>query len=107
MFHRLVDNNEQLRAVAAPGDIPNVFPLWRRIDVDGRDDLWIMLGGDYGMPIRGFHVLDHAGTLLGMVPSPFKAATFVSWAGDRVAIEDTDDNDLPRIRIFRVDRRGH
>jgi hypothetical protein len=107
MFRRLVDHNERLRAIAAPSDIPNIYPLWRRMDVDGRDDLWIMLGGDYGTPILGFYVLDRASTLLGTVPSPFRSATFISWAGDRIAVEDTDENDLPRIRIFRVDRRGH
>jgi hypothetical protein len=104
---RLVTRTERLRAIAGASDIPHVYPLWRRMDVDGRDDLWIMLGGDYGTPILGFYVLDRASTLLGTVPSPFKSATFISWAGDRVAVEDTDDNDLPRIRIFRVDRRGH
>ena len=78
------------------------------MDVDGRDDLWVMLGGDMARPIRGFYVFDHAWTLSGGSARAIQVRhAFVSWAGDRVAIEDTDENDLPRIRIFRIDRRGH
>ncbi|HEY4101782.1 MAG TPA: hypothetical protein VGM20_12990 [Gemmatimonadales bacterium] len=106
LFHLYTDHNEALRAVAHESDLPRTYPLWREIGTDDRGDFWIMLGS-YFTPITGFAVVDRNGAFLGIVPSPFRAASYVSWSGDRVAVADIDDNDVPRVRIFRIDRRGH
>jgi hypothetical protein len=106
LFHLFTDHNDGLRAVAHESDLPRTYPLWREIGTDDRGDFWIMLGSDVA-PITGFAVVDRNGAFLGIVPAPFRAASFVSWSGDHVAVADTDHDDLPRIRIFRIDRGGH
>lgn len=102
LFTAATSRNDKLREVASLGDIPSTLPTWRGIEEDGAGNLWVTIGGD-GRPV-GFDVYDPTGLLLGTVARPWGPALATSWAGDRVAILDTDEADLPRIRVFRIDR---
>ncbi len=50
-----------------------------------------------------FEVFTHDGRLLGSVTAPFTwSSPNITFLGDRIGVIDADDNDLPRIRIYRV-----
>jgi hypothetical protein len=106
LFRQIVDHNERARAVASLGDIPHSYPIWAGVFEDGGGNFWIDRPGR-GNTLRQFDVFRPDGAFLGTVPSPFRRGTTLSWTADRVAVLDTDDNDAPRIRIYRIDRRGH
>ena len=97
--------NPSFRGVAKENDIPSTYAVWGGFGVDGNGNAWVSPGNPAGAT-RPFDVFDTSGRYLGAVPAPF-GARFGSWAGDRVAILDTDGDGLPRVRIFRIDRRGH
>jgi hypothetical protein len=101
-FQAKVARSGPLRGVAKLADMPTVFELWNRIDQDGQRNFWVTREGRLGRPWL-FDVFSPSGTLLGSVPRPW-ASAITSWAGDRVAVLDTDADDLPRIRIFRIVR---
>ncbi len=98
--------NAQLRGVMTPGDVPKVYVLWNEIAVDGRGNAWVARGRQSDHTAR-LDVYDGRGFLLGSVAAPFTTLWRTAWSGDRIAVVDTDDNELPRVRIYRVDRRGH
>ncbi|HET9065571.1 MAG TPA: hypothetical protein VFN22_07130 [Gemmatimonadales bacterium] len=102
LFEAVTKQNAKMKDVASISDIPSTLPTWRAIDEDGAGNLWVTVGGE-GRPIR-FDVYDPSGRLLGTVPRPWGATWASSWAGDRVAILDTDGDDLPRIRIYHIER---
>ncbi|MGD9523603.1 MAG: hypothetical protein AB7N73_04615 [Gemmatimonadales bacterium] len=102
LFEVATGRNDKLREVASLDDIPSVLPTWRGIEEDGAGNLWITTGGD-GRPLR-FDVYNPDGLLLGTVARPWGPASATAWAGDRVAVLDTDADDLPRIRIYRIER---
>ena len=106
LFHRIVDRNQRARDIAVLSDIPSTYPLWWTVDEDGNGNLWVFRSTGPGLPQR-FDVFTPAGTLLGEVAVPFRKGYITSWTRDHLAVIDTDENDLPRIRIFRIDRRGH
>ncbi len=103
------DANPQVHQVIKPSDIPTAFPLWGAVFVDAAKNFWVQLGDGYssGNTVRTFDVFSADGKYLGAVASPTPAPRAMSWTADRVAILDSDENDLPRIRIYRIDRRGH
>jgi hypothetical protein len=84
-------------------DIPTTYPYWSTIDEDGEGNLWIGRVGGIGA-VSGYDVFSPDGHFRGTVPAPWRAPWRVSWGGDRVAVLDLDENDLPRIRVFRVAR---
>ncbi|MGH7582185.1 MAG: 6-bladed beta-propeller [Gemmatimonadales bacterium] len=106
MFNLIVNGNARARNVAKLSDVPHTYPSWISAAEDGDGNIWIerRTAAD---TLRTFDVFDSAGVLLGSVPAPFQRARLMSFAAGRVAVYDTDANDLPRIRIFRIDRRGH
>jgi len=106
LFRQIVDHNERARAVASLGDIPHSFPIWAAVYEDGSGNFWVDRPGHAGT-FRQFDVFRPDGVFLGTVPSPFKRGAITSWTADRVAVLDSDDNDAPRVRIYRIDRRGH
>lgn len=104
VFHARVDRSPALRDIARESDVPSDYPLWQTIDRDGSGNFWIGRGGGLsGAP--SFDVFSPAGALLGPVARPWGPAYVTSWAGDRIAVLDTDADDLPRVRIFRIERR--
>jgi hypothetical protein len=85
-------------------DIPDHFPFWSSIHEDGRNDIWLLTEPGPGGPGQ-FDVYTPDGVLRGSVPAPAMSEyPRFAWAGDRVAILDTDGDDLPRIRIYRIDQ---
>ncbi|MGH7582184.1 MAG: hypothetical protein ACREL5_03045 [Gemmatimonadales bacterium] len=108
LFHLYTDHNASLRAIASEGDIPKTLPLWRGMVEDGDANLWVLAGGETTKVPARFAVYAHDGRFLGWVAAPpIKYLGRTSWSADHVAILDTDANDLPRIRIFRIDRHAH
>lgn len=102
LFDQVNARTEVFKEVASPGDIPETLPLWLSIEEDDRGNIWVTTGGD-GRPVE-FDIYDPTGAYLGAAPRPWHSAWATSWAGDRVAIYDLDDQDLPRIRIFAIVR---
>jgi len=104
---QLYSTNPQLRAMGiSESDLPRTYPLWGGVALDGTGHAWVEVGQPAS---KGYHfdVFNPTGVYLGAVAAPFEGLWRASWAGDHVAVLDTDENDLPRIRIFRIDRRGH
>ncbi|MEI2721565.1 MAG: hypothetical protein V9E87_15815 [Gemmatimonadales bacterium] len=104
-FQAEVRQQPKLRGIAKLADLPTHYPPFRRLHVDAAGNYWV--GARTERPDRTrYDVFDPAGTMLGSVAAPFSAAATVNFHGDRIAVIDTDADDLPRIRIFRIDRRG-
>lgn len=102
LFERIVGRTDRFKGVASLSDIPETLPTWQSISEDGSGNLWVSTGGD-GRPV-GFDIYDPSGVFLGATARPWEAAYSTSWAGDRMAILDTDADGLPRIRIFHIVR---
>jgi hypothetical protein len=84
-------------------DIPTVHPYISTLDEDERGNLWVGRPAGDGT-VASYDVFSPEGFLLGPVPSPWRAVWFTSWSGGRVAVVDLDSNDLPRVRIYRIER---
>lgn len=105
-FRVVLGRVENLRSVAHEADMPTTYPLWTGVSQDGAGNIWIERTAS---PVshRVFDVFSVDGRFLGAVPAPFAGGRVGAWSRDHLAILDADDNDLPRVRIFRIDRRGH
>ena len=102
IFHQLVDKNANLRAIASITDVPKDYPYWFSAAEDASSNLWVLLDGGAPSPVR-FDVFTHDGHLLGTVTAPFTwSSPNITFLGDRIGVIDTDGNDLPRIRIYRI-----
>ena len=106
VFRSATDRNEDVRRVASLKDIPTTFPTWETIHQDGSNNIWVAATG-HGPDQTRLDIFNPDGRFLGSVDAPFSRTTRFTVVGDHLTAVDTDDNDLPRIRIFRVDRRGH
>jgi hypothetical protein len=104
-FQFIVGKIDGLRAVAHVGDIPSTYPLWSAVSQDGNGNLWVDRGVVAGPPHQ-FDLFASDGRFLGVVPAPF-AGHIGALNRDHVAVVDADENELPRIRVYRIDRRGH
>lgn len=104
LFKLISGSNPGLREVAKLSDVPKQYPFWSSVHEDGSGNVWVLTDGRYEGPHQ-FDVFSHDGRFLGTVPLPFTKGA-IRVLGDRIGVIDTDDNDLPRIRIYRIDRRG-
>ena len=95
----------KLQTVAKKSDLPATYPLWRNLQMDGAGNIWVGARSDRPQQSR-FDVFSPDGAFLGTVAAPCNASAKIDFHGDRVTIIDTDADELPRIRIFRIDRRG-
>lgn len=96
--------NADLGAVSSVSDIPDHYPFWTSIHADGSGNIWLLSDGQPDGP-RAFDVYAPDGRLRGKVSAPPTSEyPRFAWAGDRVAVLDTDADDLPRIRIYRIER---
>jgi sugar lactone lactonase YvrE len=77
--------------------------MWRELDQDAEGNIWVGRPGSSGMS-TSYDVFSLDGRLRGSVAIPWSMAWQASWGGDRVAVLDIDENDLPRIRVYRVER---
>lgn len=104
LYESLVDRNADLPGSSSRSDIPDHYPFWSSIEEDGRGNVWLLSDSAYASP-RVFDVYRPTGELRGRVTSPSTSRyPRFAWAGDRVAVLDTDADDLPRIRIYRIER---
>ena len=95
----------ELAAVAVKSDIPTTYSLWNEATFDGNGNPWVSSGQRSTRTLR-FDVFAPNGRYLGAVPAPFPSFYGTSWTGDRVAVIGADNNELPIVRIYRIDRRG-
>ncbi|MEO5799652.1 MAG: hypothetical protein ABIZ70_01540 [Gemmatimonadales bacterium] len=95
----------ELAGVASKSDLSTHYPLWNEATFDGNGNIWISTGLT-NAGTRHFEVFNPAGHYLGAVAAPFGNFRRTSWTGDRVAVVGTDKDDLPIIRVYRIDRRG-
>ncbi len=84
-------------------DVPAVWPAWSALSVDGNGFVWLGLPGSTGA-VETAQVFDSTGVLLGTVPIPHPRLLHGAWGGDRVAVLDESDADLPIVRVFRLER---
>jgi hypothetical protein len=106
VFHVATNNSADLRRVASLKDIPTEFPMWETIHQDGANNIWVAAAGR-GPDQTRLDVFSPDGRFLGSVPAPFSRTTQFTIIGDHLTVVDGDENDLPRVRIFRIDRHGH
>ncbi|MBK9549439.1 MAG: hypothetical protein IPO52_10140 [Gemmatimonadetes bacterium] len=100
-----VRQQPKLRGIARLEDVPTHYAPWRGVYLDASGNFWVHARTERSDRTR-FDVYTPDGVLLGAVVAPIPAAATVNFHGDRLAVIDTDADDLPRIRIFRIDRRG-
>lgn len=98
--------NTAVRSVAKASDLPDHYPVWREVTEDKLGHLWISRYGPGGT-IDHFDVLDPAGRWLGSVRAPGDLSRAYAFGRDHFAEVVMDANDLPEVRIFRIDRNGH
>lgn len=93
---------DAVRATADPNDIPTTRPAWSEVTVDPQNRIWVSRPDPHG---KGnlLDVLTADGVLLGTLPAPTGGING-TWVGDRVYVRDTDDNDLPVIRVLRLEQ---
>lgn len=103
MFKRYTRYPE-VRAIAKISDIPKTYPAWLSLHEDSSGNIWVLADGRYDGHHR-FDVFTGDGRFLGSVALPGESGN-VAVEGDRVAVIETDKDDLPIIRIYRIDRRG-
>lgn len=86
--------------------IPSTAPYYESIQVDGRRNRWLRPDDGGNRANARFDVFDSTGAYLGAVPVP---ATFGNswgtvWGTDRVATATEDDDGLPVVVVYRVER---
>lgn len=88
-------------------DIPTTAPYFESIQVDGRGHRWVRRD-DGGNPLAArFDVFDSTGAYLGAVPVPpgFGSAWQTVWGADRVATITEDEEGLPVVVVYKIERR--
>jgi hypothetical protein len=106
MYQAVIKQIEALRGIAHESDIPSVGPLWDDVMQDDAGNIWITRSvGAKGLMQADVFTPD--GKYLGAVATPFLSRGGIdAWSRDHLAVVDTDDNDLPRVRIFRIERNS-
>ncbi len=99
-----VTQDPGVRSVAKATDIPKRYTLWSSVGEDNAGNFWVRTGSGW-VSSRELDVFARDGRFLGAVPLPFESSN-VTILGDRIGVIDADADDLPRIRIYRIDRRG-
>jgi hypothetical protein len=103
VFADKVRRSPQLKASASVGDLPGTYDLWNQVHEDGQGNFWVQRGRQ-ASGAQQFDVFAASGAFLGSVPRPWSPAV-TAWAGDRVAVLDTDADDLPRVRVYKIVRK--
>jgi hypothetical protein len=99
----IYQKNPQLAGIAKVSDIPDHAPAFTWVSRDPAGDFWVQSGLRRSPRLDLF---DPSGVYLGRVAPPKGALTTGSWAGDRVYVEGADENDVPVIYVYRLQRRG-
>lgn len=102
----LFSKHPQVSRVFKASDIPTTLPAWSRLSEDTEGNIWVLDGFYTIAPARQFDVYARDGRYLGAVAAPTPTVTSISFNNGRVAILDNDADELPRVRIYRVDRNG-
>lgn len=100
----IVAQNPALNAVANTADVPDVYPQWGALAIDGAGMLWVLATGVTGL---GDHwlVFDPDGRWLGRVPAPFRSAVRMFWTADRLyAIVQGEPDGANEVRVYRIVR---
>lgn len=88
-------------------DIPSAAPYFESIQVDGRRNRWLRPDDGGNRAVARFDVFDSTGAYLGAVPVPhvFGLSWNTAWSADRVATIAEDDDGLPVVVVYRIERR--
>lgn len=87
---------------ASIDDIPTHYPFFNQFFEDGAGNIWVRRPTTPGSPTL-LDIFSSDGELQGTVAMPTtNGFARLAFAGDLIAIEDTDQNDLPRIRVYRA-----
>ncbi|MGH7582187.1 MAG: hypothetical protein ACREL5_03060, partial [Gemmatimonadales bacterium] len=73
---------------------------------DEHDNVWISRPGTDGS-LASFDVIDSRGWYLGSVAAPPSRCRLMVFRNDRMFCTGENDDGIPVIRVYRVDRRGH
>lgn len=106
MRRAMIDRMEEIPGYISGArleDIPTSYPLWSELTEDGQGNIWVGTPGPTGTT-AAFDVYTPDGRLRGSVPVPWGRAWQTFWRGDRVAVLDLDEDDLPRVRVYRIQR---
>lgn len=110
MVRRMTTQNRMeeglVRGALNAGDIPDAMPAFLGLQVDGEGRRWVRLGAT---PAEGgvlYDVFDADGAWLGpvRVPARFSQWGPQHWGRDRVVLAITDDDGMPVIVVYRLER---
>jgi hypothetical protein len=104
-YGELIKRVPAMAAVAKESDIPSTGPLWDDVTQDDAGNIWVTRAVGAKRLIEA-DVFTVDGRYLGAVATPFPVHVGIgAWSHDHLAVVDVDENDLPRVRIYRIDRR--
>ncbi len=89
-------------------DIPTVAPYFRWLQVDGRRNRWVLPDDGGNRATARFDVFDSTGVYRGAVPVPllFGNSWQTVWGVDRVATITEDEDGLPVVVVYGIEKRG-
>lgn len=97
---------ESARANATMSDLPRVPPAFTALSVDGRGNRWITVDPGADSTRTWFDVFDSGGVYLGQVVGPVGLDTWeMAWLGDEMVAAIEDEDGLPVVVKFRIERR--
>jgi hypothetical protein len=89
-------------------DIPSTAPYFQSIQIDGHRNRWVRPDDGGNPKAARFDVFDSTGAYLGAVPVPktFGVSWNTVWGTERVATIAEDDDGLPVVVVYRIQRGG-
>jgi len=87
-------------------DIPSTAPAIRWLRVDGMRNRWVLPDDGGSSANARFDVFDSTGAYLGAVPVPATFGTYwqTAWGKDQVATVAEDEDGLPVVVVYRIER---
>jgi hypothetical protein len=105
VYGEMIKRVPAMAGVAKESDIPSTGPLWDDLVQDDAGNIWVTRAVGAKRLIEA-DVFTVDGRYLGAVATPFPVHVGIgAWSRDHLAVFDADENDLPRVRIYRIDRR--
>lgn len=91
------------RNVAKASDIPTEHPFFYDFHVDELDNIWVDRPGPEGKTVS-FDVIDSGGRFLGSAAAPAGLQRAAVWANGRMYQFAENDDGVPVIQVFKVNR---
>lgn len=100
-FDEAVTRESWIAERGSLADIPSHHTPWTSIAADRTDHIWVQRNDRTGLVAD---VFSPDGVLLGTVATPFEFHPRDHWTADRIYHPDTDEEGLPVIRVYRIER---